>query len=78
MDYCEGGDLYNKIHSMRGVFVPEDQVSNKINNNKLLKNMRQFMNWRSLAIGLVFDTTKALIQTILQLSSFFPRVYSLN
>jgi hypothetical protein len=27
MDYCEGGDLYNKIHSMRGVFVPEDQVS---------------------------------------------------
>ena len=26
MDYCDGGDLYNKIHSMRGVFIPEDQV----------------------------------------------------
>ena len=26
MDYCDGGDLYSKIHSMRGVFIQEDQV----------------------------------------------------
>jgi serine/threonine protein kinase len=26
MDYCEGGDLYNKIQSMRGLSISEDQV----------------------------------------------------
>ena len=26
MDYCDGGDLYNKIHTMRGVPISEDQI----------------------------------------------------
>ena len=26
MDYCDGGDLYNKIRSMRGVAISEDQI----------------------------------------------------
>lgn len=26
MDFCEGGDLYNKIRSMRGVAINEDQI----------------------------------------------------
>lgn len=26
MDYCDGGDLYNKIHSTRGVPYTEDQI----------------------------------------------------
>lgn len=29
MDYCEGGDLFNKINSQRGVLFSEDQVSHK-------------------------------------------------
>lgn len=27
MDYCEGGDLFKKINSQRGVLFSEDQVS---------------------------------------------------
>ena len=27
MDYCDGGDLYSKIHSTRGVHFNEDQVN---------------------------------------------------
>jgi serine/threonine protein kinase len=26
MDYCDGGDLYNKIHTMRGVPISEEQI----------------------------------------------------
>jgi NIMA (never in mitosis gene a)-related kinase len=26
MDYCEGGDLYNKINAQRGMQINEDQV----------------------------------------------------
>lgn len=29
MDYCEGGDLFKKINSQRGVLFSEDQVSHK-------------------------------------------------
>jgi len=27
MDYCEGGDLFKKINSQKGVLFPEEQVS---------------------------------------------------
>lgn len=29
MDYCEGGDLFKKINSQKGVLFSEDQVSHK-------------------------------------------------
>lgn len=30
MDFCEGGDLYNKIRSMRGSPISEDQVCSSL------------------------------------------------